>query len=83
VTSFRRGGATYDYEGASPGAFIYTATSYLGALKAAEEIGAGRGGHRPAAAYATRFAQARNTVMTNLWTGTYFKKFHQPGVPRR
>ena len=71
------GGSTYDYEGASPGAFIYTATSYLGALKAAEEMARIKGETTLADAYASRFLLARSTVMTRLWTGEYFKKYYR------
>jgi len=79
------GGSTYDYEGQNPGAFVYTASAYLGALKAAEELALSAQGlgietdTNLDEAYATRFANAQSTVMTNLWTGSYFRKYHQPG----
>jgi len=71
------GGSTYDYEGPNPGAFSYTASAYLGALKAAEELARIKGETTLADSYAARFGNSQSTVMTNLWTGTYFKKYYR------
>ncbi len=71
------GGSTYDYEGQNPGAFIYTASAYLGALKAAEELARIKGETTQADAYVARYGNAHASVMSNLWTGTYFKKYHR------
>ncbi len=68
------GGSTYDYELPTPGAFIYSASCYLGALRAAAAIAAVERDSQAGGQYADRLDQAQSSVLTNLWNGTYFRK---------
>jgi len=72
------GGSTYDYETLPRGEFIYSASCYLGALRAASSIST----PDEAAAYNTHLADVQKSVMTDLWTGTYFRKWRQPSTGR-
>jgi len=72
------GGSTYDYETLPRGEFIYSASCYLGALRAASSISS----PEVAAAYDTHLADVQKSVMTDLWTGTYFRKWRQPSTGR-
>jgi len=72
------GGSTYDYEHGPMGSFIYTASCYLGALRAASAMAAARGDRAGAQAYNARLAQTQHSVMTELWNGTFFRKWHKP-----
>jgi uncharacterized protein (DUF608 family) len=72
------GGSTYDYESMRHGAFIYTASCYLGALRAAAAVA----DPAQAAQYNQLMANVQKSVMKNLWTGTYFRKWRQPSTGR-
>jgi uncharacterized protein (DUF608 family) len=74
--SIPEGGSTYDYESAPPGAFIYSADCYLGALRAASSLA------NPAQAqsYDERFAHVQQSVMRELWNGEYFRKWYVPST---
>lgn len=72
------GGSTYDYETLPRGQFIYSASCYLGALQAAAAVS----GPTEAAHYRQTLAEVRASVMKNLWTGTYFRKWKQPATGR-
>ncbi|BDI32030.1 hypothetical protein CCAX7_40810 [Capsulimonas corticalis] len=72
------GGSTYDYETLPRGQFIYSASCYLGALRAASAIS----DPAEAAKYDKTFANVQASVMKNLWTGTYFRKWKQPSTGR-
>jgi len=67
--SIPEGGSTYDYEPAPPGAFIYSASCYMGALRAAIVSD-------PAHAdeYKRRLALTQDSVMRHLWNGTFLRK---------
>ena len=68
------GGSTYDYESLPRGAFIYSASCYLGALRGVSAITGGA----EQAMYNREFGETQASVMKNLWTGTYFRKWKQP-----
>ena len=72
------GGSTYDYEQLPRGAFIYSASCYLGALRAASAVSdpaqAGR--------YDKHLADVQQSVMRDLWNGTFFRKWKQPTTGR-
>jgi uncharacterized protein (DUF608 family) len=72
------GGSTYDYETLPRGQFIYSASCYLGALRAASAVSA----PTEAAKYNKTFGKVQASVMKNLWTGTYFRKWKQPSTGR-
>lgn len=72
------GGSTYDYETLPRGEFIYSASCYLGALRAASSIA----DPSDAALYDQNLAEVQNSVMRDLWTGTYFRKWRQPSTGR-
>jgi uncharacterized protein (DUF608 family) len=72
------GGSTYDYETLPRGAFIYSASCYLGALRAAAAVAGPKG----AAAYSQLTKSVQASVMRDLWTGTYFRKWKQPSTGR-
>ncbi len=68
------GGSTYDYEAMPHGAFIYSASCYLGALRAASAVAS----TAEQARYNRLIAAVQKSVMKNLWTGAYFRKWRQP-----
>jgi uncharacterized protein (DUF608 family) len=72
------GGSTYDYETLPRGAFIYSASCYLGALRAASAVSP----PAKAADYDALTSRVQDSVMRNLWTGTYFRKWRQPSTGR-
>jgi uncharacterized protein (DUF608 family) len=72
------GGSTYDYESMRKGAFIYSASCYLGALRAASAVS----DPGQASEYDALFGRVQKSVMDNLWTGTYFRKWAQPSTGR-
>jgi len=69
------GGSTYDYENLPRGAFIYSASCYLGALNAAKAAAEAMGDAESAEAYAKDFENARKSVIDNMWNGAYFIKW--------
>lgn len=74
------GGSTYDYEHGPMGSFIYTASCYLGALRAASAVASAQGDAAGARAYTARLTQTQHSVMTELWNGTFFRKWHKPDL---
>lgn len=72
------GGSTYDYEPHGAGAFAYTASVYLGALKAAGEMARVEGDTKMQKTYAERFEAVRANMMKELWNGKSFKKRFVP-----
>src|SRR3569833_1421298 len=72
------GGSTYDYETLPRGAFIYSASCYLGALRAVDAISTGA----QKSEYEKEFGETQASVMKDLWTGTYFRKWKQPSTGR-
>lgn len=72
------GGSTYDYEAMPHGAFIYSASCYLGALRAAAAVAS----PEEQARYNRLIAAVQKSVMKNLWTGSYFRKWRQPTTGR-
>lgn len=70
------GGSTYDYERLPRGAFIYSASCYLAALQADRSIS--QAAQRKACD--EQLAAVRRSVMKNLWTGRYFRKWKQPAT---
>lgn len=72
------GGSTYDYEHLPPGAFIYSASCYLGALRGAGALAAETGNAAGAQRYDQQLGRVQQSVMTNLWNGTFFRKWKSP-----
>ena len=72
------GGSTYDYEPTKPGAFCYTASCYLGALKSAKELARIMGDTEKEKEYQERFELVQKNVIKNLWNGKYFIKQNDP-----
>ena len=70
------GGSTYDYEQLPRGEFIYSASCYLGALRAASAIS----NAAQASAYDQHLADVQKSVMTDLWNGKFFRKWRQPST---
>ena len=68
------GGSTYDYEQLPRGAFIYSASCYLGALRGAAAVS----NPTEAARYNMHHDAVQASVMKNLWNGTFFRKWKQP-----
>jgi len=69
------GGSTYDYEQLPRGAFVYSASCYLGALLAAKEAATVLGDEATAKACGERFYAVRRATMDRLWNGRYFRKW--------
>ena len=74
------GGSTYDYEHLPRGAFIYSASCYLGALLAAEKAARVVGEEAWAATYRRRFEGVQQSVMRSLWNGRFFAKWNNPAT---
>ncbi len=72
------GGSTYDYEQLPAGAFVYSASCYLGALLAAERCAEVLGESDQAGEYRRRFEAVQRSVMTGLWNGESFIKWNKP-----
>ncbi len=70
------GGSTYDYERLPHGAFIYSASCYLGALRAASALAP----PAQAKAYDAHLALVQQAVMRDLWNGTFFRKWKNPST---
>jgi uncharacterized protein (DUF608 family) len=67
------GGSTYDYEHLPRGAYIFTASVYLGALRAASALARAVGAADP---YAERFARVQQSTLALLYDrdqGTFIK----------
>ena len=69
------GGSTYDYETLPRGAFIYSASCYLGALLAAEEAATVQENARLSQRYRERFLAVQKAVLDRLWNGRFFAKW--------
>ncbi|MDI6784072.1 MAG: GH116 family glycosyl-hydrolase [bacterium] len=76
--SVPEGGSTYDYEKPFPGAFIYSASCYLGALKTGIEVARINGDTALQKKYKTRFTLVQKKVIELLWNGKYFIKQYNP-----
>ncbi len=76
------GGSTYDYESLPRGAFVYSASAYLGALLAAAAAAEELGMQRQAEALRRRFEAVQVSVMDLLWNGEFFIKWARPGSDR-
>jgi len=76
------GGSTYDYEQLPKGAFVYSASAYLGALLAGEKAAQVLGDSEAAQEYRRRFQAVQRSVMSRLWNGEYFRKWAAPGGSR-
>jgi len=72
------GGSTYDYEKAASGAFSYTASCYLGALRAGMEMAREQHDTESENHYRQRFADVQASVMKTLWNGSFFIKYNDP-----
>lgn len=68
------GGSTYDYEEPAPGAFCYTASCYLGALRAAEAAAYAMNDAASAKQYSEQFVKSQQSMVSRLWNGEYFMK---------
>lgn len=71
-----KGGSTYDYERAPNASFIYTASCYLGALRAAADIEREQGD-------LDLFTAVQANVMKEFWNGTYFIKTYDPKTGKK
>ncbi|HEY3268884.1 MAG TPA: GH116 family glycosyl-hydrolase [Armatimonadota bacterium] len=69
------GGSTYDYEHLPRGAFIYSASCTLGALRAAAAAERHAGRLKMAAAYDKQLAALQVATMKTLWNGHGFRKW--------
>jgi uncharacterized protein (DUF608 family) len=69
------GGSTYDYEALPRGAFVYSASCYLGALLAAHAAAEAMDDADSANAYSERFYAVRRATMERLWNGEFFRKW--------
>jgi non-lysosomal glucosylceramidase len=76
--SIPEGGSTYDYEKPFPGAFIYSASCYLGALKAGIEVARIQKDTKLQKKYENRFELVQKKVIELLWNGKYFIKQYNP-----
>jgi hypothetical protein len=73
-----QGGSTYDYVGLpdnGAGAFSYSASCYLGALEAAAAQAAASDDVANAAAYNSQRTNIQSAVLSELWNGTFLRKF--------
>lgn len=77
------GGSTYDYEALPPGAFIYNASCYLGALRAGMAMARARNDAALEKSYADQFRATQESVMKSLWNGKFFIKYRAPGSDRK
>lgn len=77
------GGSTFDYEPNTPGAFVYSASMYLGAIRASQELEKLAGQKSGAKRLAREFRIARESVLRDLWNGEYFLKWNDPLRKRR
>jgi len=68
------GGSTYDYEHPKGGAFCYTASCYLGALKSAIEAARTMNDSEKLKEYKKQFKLVQKNVIKYLWNGKYFIK---------
>jgi uncharacterized protein (DUF608 family) len=76
--SIPEGGSTYDYEKPFPGAFIYSASCYLGALKTGIEVAKIQQNVELQKEYTVRFEYVQRKVIELLWNGKYFIKQLNP-----
>lgn len=76
--SIPEGGSTYDYEQLPRGAFIYSASCYLGALRAASALS----DPAQARAYDAHLAVVQRDTLDTLWNGTFFRKWKSPTTGR-
>lgn len=76
------GGSTYDYETLPRGAFCYTASCYLGALKTAADMAKLLGDEESVGSYEAQFAATQESLMKTLWNGRYFIKHFEPATGR-
>jgi uncharacterized protein (DUF608 family) len=74
------GGSTYDYEEPGRGAFAYTASCYLGALRASEAAAKAVGDTDAATSFSKQFAASQQSTVNELWNGNYFIKRRIPGT---
>lgn len=68
------GGSTYDYEHLPRGEFIYSASCYLGALRAAAAVS----DPKQAKVINAHLADVQKSVMRDLWNGKFFRKWRDP-----
>ncbi len=68
------GGSTYDYEPMPLGAFIYNASCYLSALRAASDLAIIQNSPALKRKYNNKFNRVQKSVMENLWNGAFFIK---------
>lgn len=71
------GGSTFDNR-PYKGAFAYTASVYLAALRAGARLARGNGDAASAAQFDASFLRARDGMMTTLWNGRWFDKAFDP-----
>jgi non-lysosomal glucosylceramidase len=76
------GGSTWDYR-TYPGTFSYTAGLYLATLRAAQEIARVNGDKKQVDELESRFHQARDNAMAQLWNGRFLTKYLDPATAER
>lgn len=74
------GGSTYDYEAMPRGTFAYTASCYLGALRAAEAAANATTDTVHAKRFSAQFANSSASMMKQLWAGDHFMKLRNPAT---
>ncbi|MHB1458338.1 MAG: GH116 family glycosyl-hydrolase [Armatimonadota bacterium] len=74
------GGSTYDYETLPRGAFSYTASCYLGALRTSIDMAKLLGDKDSEQTYEKQFAATQKSLMASLWNGKYFAKHLVPAI---
>lgn len=74
------GGSTYDYETLPRGAFCYSASCYLGALRTSIDMAKSLGDTKSAHIYGMQFAATQKSLMATMWNGKYFIKHLVPAT---
>ena len=77
------GGSTYDYETLPRGAFSYTASCYLGALRTAVDMAKLLGDKESELMYEKQFSATQKSMMETLWNGKYFMKHLVPATGQK
>lgn len=77
------GGSTFDYEPNTPGAFSYSASVTLGALRSAADLARVMGDEGTARDYDREFEKVRAAMVRRLWNGEYFIKWNDSPWKRK
>lgn len=74
------GGSSFDYEAPVSGTFVYNASTYLGALRAARSAAEAMGDAGNAEQLNSRLVKALTNVVRELWAGDHFIKRYAPAT---